>query len=213
MKARVKKNMGLTIIVALIIIGGVAIFARNLQADTVLPSGDDSFTTGSGSQTAVFFPADFFGPGSLEINNTTLNMVSASSPDTIVHRDADIHVPGTSTLTLTKLELKSSSQLVVNFSNAPPQYWNVRASADPNMPSTGSLDLSIGGTGRASLTVNYVLICDRNGVTKVKNQCPPIVFTPVGNNVTWWGNPVKFIVRHQIPTHIHPVQQPPPPPE
>jgi hypothetical protein len=212
MKARIKRNMGLTVIVGLITIGGVAIFARNLQADTVLPLGDDSFTTGSGSQSAVSFPADFFGAGSLAIN-TTLNMVSAASPDTVVHRDSDVHVPGSTTLTLTTLELKSSSQLAVPFQNGSTQYWNVRASADPYRASTGSLTLNLGGTGTAGLSVNFILNCERNGVTVSKFDCPPIVFSPVGNNVTWWGNPVKFIVRHQAPNHAHPVQPPPPPPE
>ena len=208
MKARIKKNMGLTIIVALIIIGGVAMFARNLQADTVLPQGFDYFTTGSGSQTSVSFPADFFGSGSLALN-ATLNMVSAASPDTAVYRQSDVHVPGSTALTLTTLELKSSSQLMVQFQNAPTQYWNVSASADPYRASTGSLALNLGGTGTASLNVNYILNCERNGVIVTKLDCPPIVFAPVGNNVTWWGNPIKFIVRHQAPNHAHPVQPPP----
>ena len=212
MKVRLKRNMGLAVIVALIVIGGVAMFARNLQADTVLFAGYDYFNTGSGSQTAVSFPAEFFGTGSVAIN-ATLNMVSAASPDTAVYRDSDVHVPGSTTLTLTTLELKSSSQLAVPFTDGPTQYWNVRASADPYRASTGNLTLNLGGTGSSSLTVNYILICERNGITVTKTDCPPIVFTPVGNNVTWWGNPVKFIVRHTAPDHAHPVQPPPPPPE
>jgi hypothetical protein len=210
MKVHLKKNLGLTVIVSLILIAGFAMFARNLQADTVIPEGDDTFNTGNGTQAQFSFPAGFFGSGSLAFT-ATLNMVSDGFPDTVVHRQSAISVPGSTSLELSSLSLKANSQLAVPFQGGATQYWNVKARKNPNLASSGNMTLYSNGTGTASLTVNYVLLCERNGVTVTKDDCPPIVFTPPSgapNNVTW-SLPWKIIVKHQAPTHAH-LPVPPP---
>jgi hypothetical protein len=159
MKMYVKRNMGLTIIVTLILISGVAMFAHNLRtarAGTVVPIGNDTFSTGTGSQAQFSFAAGDFGPGS-QAFTTSVTMVSNAYPDTVIHRDSAIAVPGTSNLTLQTLSMRGSSAIAVPFSDGSIRYGYISTAPDSSTPSAGTMNLTGEGTGNVTLNIHYVL--------------------------------------------------------
>jgi hypothetical protein len=210
MKAYVKKNMGLTIIVSLILMAGVAMFVYNLRianADTIVLAGDDNFSTGSGSQAQLTFANGDFGAGSLGFT-VTVSMVSNAFPDTVVHRDSNITNSGTTNLTLKTLALKSSSPVAVHFSDNSVQYWDISTAPDPSRPSAGTLTLNSDGTGTANLTINYILHMSRNGTTLTKTGIPSNNFGSC-NFSGWSSNNRTFVcppLTHQDIINRHAVQ-------
>lgn len=211
MTVRVKRNLGLTVIVTLILISGVVMFARSMQASTIINAGDDSFTTGTGSQSSFSFPAGFFGTGSQALN-VTVTMVSDGFPDTVIHRESDVSVPGSTNLTLKTLALKSSSPVAVTFADSSVQYWNLKAVQDPSRSSAGSLSLNTDNTGTSTLNISYLLKADRNGVVLTKSDCPTINFSSC--SMTWSGSGTSVVIKpapgsgHQAPNHAHIVLPP-----
>lgn len=211
MKAHVKKNMGMTVIVSLILMAGVAMFVYNLRiakASTIVPAGDDNFSTGSGTQAQLAFSAGDFGSGSQALT-VTVSMVSNAFPDTVVHRDSDITNSGTTSLSLKTLALKSSSPVAVQFADGSTQYWDITTFPDSSRPSAGSLTLNADGTGTANLTINYSLHMSRNGVTLTKTGIPATTFGSCSFSGWSCTNGVFFCppLTHQDIINRHAVQK------
>ena len=120
---------------------------------TPILHGDDKFeTTGNGETFHNFngskIPEDFFGDGSLEYSGVVpldgVPIPGQGDIDTIVHRNQDVWtIPGSTTLTMTALSLKSMNPIVVNYDNGTgPESWNVRVGLSAFKASTGTMTIN-----------------------------------------------------------------------
>src|ERR1700750_1866420 len=98
MKTALRKNLGLTLVVGLIVfMGATAFVMRGAGASVVVPAGYDTFTTPADAQTYDSFsshpiPAGFFGSGSLQYTGTLtlkggppVDPSRFGSADTVIH--------------------------------------------------------------------------------------------------------------------------------
>ncbi len=135
----------------------------NAAQSTFIQHGDDEFeTTGNGETYHNFqaspIPANFFGPGSnqytgvVPVEGVPINP-GVSDIDTVIHRNQDVWTPGSTTLTMTALNLKSINSITVTYAGGGSEAWNVRVNLSDVKTSTGSMTIGSGGTFDSSLKV------------------------------------------------------------
>jgi len=152
--------MGMALVAALFIT------TKSTAQSTFIPAGDDKFETTNNGETYHNFsgspiPAGFFNFD----GKTTSNAYAGSVPlegvpipgegdtDTIIHRNQSVIVPGTTSLTMTALSLKSINSITVSYSDRPSEQWTVRVGLSSLKASTGSMTFNSGGTFDSSLGV------------------------------------------------------------
>lgn len=143
--------IGLAFLVGMVLLVGLFVSTRKAAAFTVILAGDDKFETTNNGETYHNFqsskvPADFFGPGSLEYaGNVPLEGVplpGQGNIDTIIHRDQNVTVPGSTTIRMTALSLKSINPITVNYCcGGAPESWNVFVGLSTFKASTGSMTI------------------------------------------------------------------------
>lgn len=141
--------LALAFLVGVGLVVGLLVTTRSATATTIINAGDDKFeTTGNGETYHNFaaskIPADFFGPGSAEYSGV-VPLVGVPLPgqgdiDTIIHRNQTVTVPGSTTLTMTALSLKSINNITVTYPNGTEQ-WSVRVGLSAFKASTGSMNI------------------------------------------------------------------------
>jgi len=130
---------------------------------TYIPAGNDEFeTTGNGETYHNFqaspVPAGFFGSGSnqyaglVPLVGVPLNP-GVSDTDTIIHRNSDVFTPGSTTITMTALNLSSINPITVSYLDNHTETWNVKVNLSDLRASGGSMSFSDGGTFDSSLGV------------------------------------------------------------
>lgn len=151
----------------------------NAAQSTFIQHGDDEFeTTGNGETYHNFaaspIPANFFGPGSNQYTGTVpvegvpLNP-GVNDVDTVIHRNQDVWTPGSTTLTMTALNLKSINSITVSYVGGGTEKWDVRVNLSETKASTGSMTIGSGGTFDSSLKVwpKFTFTRVPDGLTKV----------------------------------------------
>ena len=156
--------LGIVFLVAMGMVVGLFVTTRSRAAmTTYIPAGNDEFeTTGNGETYHNFqaspVPAGFFGSGSQQyaglvpLVGVPLNP-SVNDIDTIIHRNQDVFTPGSTTITMTALNLASINPITVSYSDGHTENWNVRVNLSSLKTSGGSMSFSDGGTFDSSLSV------------------------------------------------------------
>jgi hypothetical protein len=172
--------LGLAFLVGIVMVAGLFVTTRSKAAmSTYIPAGNDEFeTTGNGETYHNFqaspVPAGFFGTGS----NKYAGLVplvgvpvdpSVSDTDTIIHRNTDVFTPGSTTITMTALNLNSINPISVSYTDGHTEDWNVRVNLSDVKASGGTMSFSDGGTFDSSLSVypKFTFTRVSDGATKV----------------------------------------------
>ncbi len=154
----------LALLVGAVVLVGVS--NRSRAALPIVEKGDDLFeTTGDGSTYHNFgnapIPAGTFtsnsgSPSLAYSQNVPLvgkPLATGSDTDTIISRNEDVNVPGTTSLTMTGLSLDSISPLTITYANGTTEQWKMHVSLSAFKSSTGSMTIHSGGTFDSTLKV------------------------------------------------------------
>ena len=156
--------LGIAFLVGIALVVGLFVTTKSRAAmSTFIPAGNDEFETTSNGETYHNFqaspvPAGFFGTGSKQyaglvpLVGVPLNP-AVSDTDTIIHRNQDVLTPGTTSITMTGLNLKSINPITVSYTDGHTENWSVRVNLSDFKTSGGSMSFSDGGTFDSSLSV------------------------------------------------------------
>ena len=154
--------LGMAFLIGVVVVIGLFVTTNSRAATTYIPAGDDKFeTTGNGETYHNFaaskVPANFFGPGSQEYSGVVplvgVPLAAGSDIDTVIHRNQAVYTPGTTTLTMTGLSLKSINPITVTYTGGGQESWSVRVGLSDYQASTGSMTIHSGGTFDSTLKV------------------------------------------------------------
>jgi hypothetical protein len=156
--------LALMLLVAAVVLVGVS--TRSRAALPIVPKGDDLFETTGDGQTYHNFanapiPAGTFtsnsGSPSLAYNQNVplvgVPLGAGSDTDTVIARNDDVNVPGTTSLTMTGLSLDSISPLTITYANGTTEQWKMHVSLSAFKSSTGSMAINSNGTFDSTLKV------------------------------------------------------------
>lgn len=156
--------LGVAFLVGMALLVGLFVTTKSRAAmTTYIPAGNDEFETTANGETYHNFqaspvPAGFFGTGSNAYNGLVplvgvpLNP-QVSDTDTIIHRNQDVFTPGSTTITMTAMNLNSINPITVSYQDNHTESWNVRVNLSDLKTSGGSMSFSDGGTFDSSLGV------------------------------------------------------------
>jgi len=155
--------IGMAFLVGMVLLAGLFVTTRSKAAmTTYIPAGDDRFETTNNGETYHNFaaspvPAGFFGSGSQAYSGLVplegVPLPGQGDTDTIIHRNQPVYTPGTTTLTMTGLSLKSINSITVTYDNGNQEAWSLRVNLSDLKASTGSMSFSDSGTFDSSLSV------------------------------------------------------------
>ena len=183
--------IGLAFLAGAVLLVGLFVTAKSSTAmqGTFIEHGDDKFeTTGNGESFHNFaaspIPAGFFGPGSDQFTSSVPLVGVPLQPlvddiDTIIHRNDDVWTPGTTTLTMTALNLRSINPITVTYGGSNPESWTVRVNLSDFKSSTGSMSINSGGTFDSSLKV-----WPKFTFTRVSDNTQRVLDTGSGSGLT-----------------------------
>lgn len=156
--------LGLLFVVGALLLVGLS--TRSKAALPIIPKGDDLFETTGDGQTHHNFanapiPAGFFTSNSgspsqaysLDVPLVGKPLTSGSDIDTIISRNDDVNVPGTTSLTMTGLSLDSINPLTITYANGTTEQWKMHVSLSALKSSTGSMTINSSGTFDSTLKV------------------------------------------------------------
>ncbi len=156
--------LGLVFVVGALLLVGLS--TRSNAALPIIPKGDDLFETTGDGQTHHNFanapiPAGFFTSNSgspsqaysLDVPLVGKPLTTGSDIDTIIARNDDVNVPGTTSLTMTGLSLDSISPLTITYANGTTEQWSMHVSLSALKSSTGSMTINSSGTFDSTLKV------------------------------------------------------------
>jgi hypothetical protein len=155
---------GLVFVVGVVLLVGLS--TRSRAALPIIEKGDDLFETTGDGQTHHNFanapiPAGFFtsnsgSPSQAYSQDVPLvgkPLTTGSDIDTIISRNDDVNVPGTTSLTMTGLSLDSISPLTITYANGTTEQWKMHVSLSALKSSTGSMTINSSGTFDSTLKV------------------------------------------------------------
>jgi hypothetical protein len=156
--------LSMAFLVGMALLVGLFITTKSRAAmTTYIPAGDDEFeTTGNGETYHNFnaspVPAGFFGTGSQKYSGLVPLVgvpldPAVSDVDTVIHRNTDVFTPGSTTITMTALNLNSINSITVSYNDGHTEAWDVRVNLSGLQTSGGSMSFSDGGTFDSSLSV------------------------------------------------------------
>ena len=157
--------LGIAFLVGIVLVAGLFVTTRSKAAMSIyIPAGDDNFETTANGETYHNFqaspvPAGFFGTGSLQYTGLVPLVGVPLNPqvndnDTTIHRNQDVFTPGSTTITMTALNLASINPITVSYSDNHTESWNVQVNLSSLKTSGGSMSFSSdGSTFDSSLSV------------------------------------------------------------
>lgn len=169
---------GLSLLVGMVLLVGLFVTANSRAATTYIPAGDDRFeTTGNGETYHNFqaspVPAGFFGPTSLAYSGLVplegVPLPGQGDVDTIIRRNQAVYTPGSTSIEIVGLSLRSINPISVSYSDRPSEAWSVRVGLSDFQASTGTMSIGDGGTFDSSLNVfpKFTFTRLSDGATKV----------------------------------------------
>jgi hypothetical protein len=166
MRTALRKNLGLTLVVGLIVMaGGLGLALRGAGAAVVVPAGYDTFVTPDDARTFDDFsshpiPAGFFGSGSLAYTGKAtlkggppVDSAQFGSADTVIKRLNSVTVPGDTALTVTGLSFVSASPITVAYQDGHTENWDIAVGASTATGSAGSMHFNADGTFTSKLSI------------------------------------------------------------
>lgn len=159
--------LGMAFLVAMGLVVGLFVTTKSkADTSTFIAAGDDLFETTGNGETFHNFSGDpidagFFtsnsGSPSLAYNQSVplvgKPLSTGSDIDTIIHRNNDVNVPGSTTLTMTGLSLDSISAITITYANGTTEDWDMHVGLSALKSSTGTMSIGSGGTFDSTLKV------------------------------------------------------------
>ena len=149
--------LGIALLVGMVMVVGLFVTAKSRAAATVyIQAGNDEFeTTGNGETYHNFqaspVPAGFFGTGSnkysglVPLVGVPINP-AVSNTDTIIRRNQDVFTPGSTTISMTALNLQSINPITVSYTDNHTETWTVKVNLSDVTPSGGSMSFNSDGS-------------------------------------------------------------------
>ena len=201
MRRVLKKNLGMTLVIALItVLGGVALVVRSAGATQVtVGAGYDTFTTPDNAQTFDDFashpiPAGtLFGPGSQTFDDRItfkggppINPAQFGTADTVIKRLQSVPVPGDTDLEVIGISFVSVSPITINYSSGSTT-CNVAVSKSAVRFSGGSMHFNADGTFTSNLTIypKYHFNCGNGNYTLDTGSTGSFFISLSSTNGTW----------------------------
>jgi hypothetical protein len=156
--------LGIAFLVGMVMVAGLFVTTRSRAAmTTYIQAGNDEFETTANGETYHNFqaspvPAGFFGSGSQQyaglvpLVGVPLNP-AVNDTDTIIHRNQDVFTPGSTTITMTALNLKGINPITVSYLDGHTESWNMAVNLSSLKTSGGSMSFSDSGTFDSTLSV------------------------------------------------------------
>ena len=160
--------------------------ATVINARTVVPAGNDHWVTvAKGTADTLTVPANFFGKGSLPYSGIVQyegNPRSGVKYDTSVRRERDVAIPGTTSIRMIELYLKSVRPIQVPFADGSMATCNTTLELSPSIPSKGTMNINSKDWG-SNLTVvpMYTFDCKfaaslaKDSITTVRDMGLPFM--------------------------------------
>lgn len=176
--------LGMALLMGLGLLVGLFVITNNGAAQaTIVQAGDDKFETTANGETyhnfaASKIPANFFGPGSNEYSGVVplegVPLPNQGDIDTIVRRNSNVVVPGSTSIQMTALSLKSISPITVTYSGGGSESWVVFVNLSSFKASTGTMNIGT-NTFDSSLKVwpKFTFVRVPNGPTLVLDTGDP----------------------------------------
>src|ERR1051325_6815802 len=173
--------LGMAFLVGIALVVGLFVTTKSRAAMSIyIAAGDDNFeTTGNGETYHNFqaspVPAGFFGTGSLQYSGLVPLVGVPLNPqvnnnDTTIHRNSDVLTPGSTTITMTALNLASINPITVTYSDNHTESWTVKVNLSDFKTSGGSMSFNSDGSAfDSSLAVypKFTFTRVSDGTTKV----------------------------------------------
>jgi hypothetical protein len=149
--------LGMAFLVGMALVVGLFVTSKSKASTSIfIQAGDDAFeTTGNGETYHNFqaspVPAGFFGTGSQQyaglvpLVGVPLNP-QVNDNDTVIHRNQNVFTPGTTTITMTALNLKSINPITVSYNDGHTEDWTVKVNLSTLQTSGGSMSFNADGS-------------------------------------------------------------------
>lgn len=173
--------LGMAFLVGIALVVALSVTTKSRAATSIfIGQGNDEFeTTGNGETFHNFqaspVPAGFFGTGSKQyaglvpLVGVPVNP-AVSDTDTIIHRNQDVFTPGSTTITMTALNLTGINPITVSYTDNHTESWTVKVNLSDFKTSGGSMTFNSDGSAfDSSLSVfpKFTFTRVSDGVTKV----------------------------------------------
>src|ERR1044072_1999840 len=173
--------LGMAFLVGAALVVGLFVTTKSRAAMfTYIQAGNDEFeTTGNGETYHNFqaspVPAGFFGTGSKQyaglvpLVGVPLNP-QVNDTDTVIHRNSDVISPGSTTISMTALNLAGINPITVSYTDNHTESWTVKVNLSDVKASGGSMSFNSDGSAfDSSLSVfpKFTFTRVSDGVTKV----------------------------------------------
>jgi hypothetical protein len=160
------KNLVIRLLCLTLFVSAVS-FAMAQKSSSKIPAGNDRWRTSSQATGELLsVPENFFGEGSMPYTGFVSyagNPRSGVKYDTSVRREQDVNVPGTTSLRVVELYLKSVAPVEVSFRDGTSSACEIFVELSPSISSKGSMTITK-TSWSSSLTVvpSYTVKCDRS---------------------------------------------------
>ena len=158
--------LSLAFLVGMALVVGLFVTSKSEAQATFIPKGDDLFETTGDGGTYHNFGNDGLDAGTFTSNNGSPSLEYTqlvtlvgkalgplSDIDTIISRNEDVTVPGTTSLTMTGLSLESTSPITITYADGTTENWKMHVGLSALKSSTGSMTIESGGTFDSTLKV------------------------------------------------------------
>jgi hypothetical protein len=158
--------LSLSLLMGVALVVGLFVTTKSRAAGTFIPAGDDRFETTNNGETYHNFQASPVPQGFFNFDGkVTSNAYSGLVPlegvplpgegdtDTIIRRNQAVFTPGSTSIQMVGLSLRSINSITVTYSDRPAEAWSVRVGLSDLQASTGTMSISDGGTFDSSLSV------------------------------------------------------------
>jgi hypothetical protein len=171
--------LGMAFLVGIALVAALFVTTKSKAAVSIyIQAGNDQFeTTGNGETYHNFqaspVPAGFFGTGSQKYAGLVPLVGVPLQPlvndiDTVIHRNQDVLTPGSTTITMTALNLKGINPITVSYDDNHTESWTVKVNLSDVKASGGSMSFNSDGSAFDSSLSVY----------------PKFTFTRVSDNKT-----------------------------
>ena len=149
--------LGMAFLVGLVLVVGLFVTTKSRAAMSIyIQAGNDEFeTTGNGETYHNFqaspVPAGFFGTGSKQyaglvpLVGVPVNP-QVSDTDTVIHRNSDVITPGSTTISMTALNLAGINPITVSYTDNHTESWTVKVNLSDVKASGGSMSFNSDGS-------------------------------------------------------------------
>jgi hypothetical protein len=173
--------LGMAFLVGVALVVGLFVTTKSKAAPSIfIQAGNDEFETTANGETYHNFqaspvPAGFFGTGSQQYAGSVPLVGVPLQPlvndvDTIIHRNQDVVTPGSTTITMTAMNLKSINPITVSYNDGHTESWSVKVNLSDFQTSGGSMSFNSDGSSfDSSLKVwpKFTFTRVSDGATKV----------------------------------------------